>query len=72
MTGRKRGVVKWFDTKKGFGFILDSDEKEHFIHYSGIRAGDKSYKTLVEGQRVSFISSNGEKGLRATDVVHEH
>ncbi len=62
------GTVKWFNNAKGYGFIL-SDEKEEdiFVHYSGI-AGD-GYRSLQEGQRVSFEVEEGPKGLSATNVT---
>jgi CspA family cold shock protein len=62
------GTVKWFNNAKGYGFIL-SDEKDEdiFVHYSGI-AGE-GYRTLQEGQRVSFEVEEGPKGLSATNVT---
>ncbi|HHB12936.1 MAG TPA: cold-shock protein [Chromatiales bacterium] len=62
------GTVKWFNNAKGYGFIL-SDEKEEdiFVHYSGI-AGE-GYRSLQEGQRVSFDVEEGPKGLSATNVT---
>lgn len=62
------GTVKWFNNAKGYGFIL-SDEREEdiFVHYSGI-AGE-GYRSLQEGQRVSFDVEEGPKGLSATNVT---
>ena len=63
------GKVKWFNPRKGYGFIATSDGRDIFVHYSNI-AGD-GYKTLVEGDPVSFDVVEGEKGLRAENVVHK-
>jgi CspA family cold shock protein len=61
------GTVKWFNTRKGYGFISTDDGADIFVHYSNI-SGD-GYKTLVEGDSVSFDVVEGEKGLRAENVV---
>ena len=61
------GTVKWFDNKKGFGFIEQDDSNEDvFVHYSSLMM--EGFKTLEEGDRVSFEVSRAEKGLRATNV----
>jgi cold shock CspA family protein len=63
-----QGTVKWFNAEKGFGFIApDEGGKDVFVHYSAI-AGS-GYKSLDEGQRVSFEASQGQKGPQA-DTVH--
>jgi len=62
------GKVKWFNTRKGYGFISTKDGTDIFVHYSNI-SGD-GYRTLVEGDPVSFDIVEGEKGLRAENVVH--
>lgn len=61
------GTVKWFNQRKGYGFICTPDGKDVFVHYSNI-AG-KGFKSLVEGDPVSFEIVEGEKGLRAENVV---
>ncbi len=61
------GKVKWFNPRKGYGFIATADGRDIFVHYSSI-SGD-GYKTLVEGDSVTFDIVDGEKGLRAENVV---
>jgi len=61
------GKVKWFDEKKGFGFIEQEDGPDVFVHYSAI--GGDGFKTLQEGQSVTFDISDGDKGPQATNVV---
>ena len=61
------GKVKWFDEKKGFGFIERQDGNDVFVHFRAI-SGD-GYKTLAEGQEVQFEVEQGEKGPQATNVV---
>ena len=63
------GTVKWFNQKKGYGFISASDGREVFVHYSNISG--EGFKTLVEGDVVSFDIADGEKGPRAENVVHK-
>jgi CspA family cold shock protein len=61
------GTVKWFNESKGFGFITPEDgSKDVFIHYSAI--ADSGYRTLAEGQSVTFNVENGPKGPQATNV----
>ncbi len=61
------GKVKWFNPRKGYGFIATADGRDIFVHYSSI-SGD-GYKPLVEGDPVTFDVVEGEKGLRAENVV---
>ena len=65
------GVVKWFNSERGYGFILrDSDEnEEYFVHYSYIDM--EGYKTLKPGQKVTFELIETEKGVQAQNVVPE-
>ncbi|MFC1852385.1 cold-shock protein [candidate division CSSED10-310 bacterium] len=60
------GVVKWFNEKKGFGFIEQEDGTDVFVHYTGI-AGT-GFKSIREGDRVSFDIEQGEKGPAAKNV----
>ena len=62
------GTVKWFNDAKGFGFITPSDgSKDVFVHYSAI--ANQGFRTLVEGQKVTFNAENGPKGPQATHVA---
>ena len=62
-----KGQVKWFDQKKGYGFITREDGDDLFVHYSAIN-GD-GFRTLDEGDEVEFEISQGKKGLQATNVT---
>ena len=61
------GVVKWFNEKKGFGFIEQEDGSEVFVHFSGISG--TGFKTLKEGDKVTFDVEPGQKGPRAVNVT---
>ena len=63
------GTVKWFNESKGFGFISQESGPDVFAHYSEI-AGS-GFKTLAEGDRVSFEITDGAKGPKATNIVKE-
>jgi CspA family cold shock protein len=65
--GKIDGNVKWFNPRKGFGFIATPDGRDIFVHYSSI-SGD-GYKTLTEGDAVTFDIVEGDKGLRAENVI---
>lgn len=61
------GTVKWFDAKKGFGFIEQESGDDVFVHFRAIQ-GD-GYKTLDEGQAVEFDLEEGDKGPQAVNVI---
>ncbi|MGI9535287.1 MAG: cold-shock protein [Thermodesulfobacteriota bacterium] len=64
----QQGTVKWFNSAKGYGFIVsDEDQKDVFVHYSVIEG--EGYKSLSEGESVQFEASEGPKGPLATKVV---
>jgi CspA family cold shock protein len=60
------GEVKWFNNTKGYGFIRQEDGTDIFVHFSAIQA--EGYKTLQQGQKVSYEIVNGPKGLQADKV----
>lgn len=64
--GRERGVVKWFNVKKGFGFITWDRGEDVFVHFRSIRG--QGHRSLAEGQRVKFTVVRGDKGPQAEDV----
>lgn len=61
-----QGTVKWFDAKKGFGFISVEDGDDIFVHFSAIQ--DEGFKSLEEGDAVQFEVVNGAKGPQAANV----
>lgn len=61
-----QGKVKWYDKKKGYGFVVGPDGKDVFVHYTGF--DDPSLRTLNEGQTVEYEVAQGEKGPRAIKV----
>ncbi len=61
------GTVKWFNEKKGFGFIEQENGPDVFVHHSGIKM--EGFKTLKEGARVTFEIEQGQKGPSAVNVV---
>jgi CspA family cold shock protein len=63
----ERGVVKWFNGAKGYGFIQRSTGEDVFVHFSAIQ--ESGFKTLNEGDAVDFECQQGPKGLNATNVV---
>ena len=67
MSERKTGTVKWFNDRKGFGFIRIDDEQDVFVHYSALQG--EGFKTLKEGESVEVDMVEGAKGPQAANVV---
>jgi cold shock protein len=68
MSNRRNGIVKWFNAGKGFGFITPDDgAADVFVHFRSIMT--EGYKSLDEGQALSFILTQGPKGLQAEEVM---
>lgn len=61
------GTVKWFDETKGYGFITNDEGGDIFVHFSSIEGG--GFKSLAEGDKVSFEIEKGDKGPKAVNVV---
>jgi cold shock protein len=61
------GTVKWFKNEKGYGFITGEDGQDVFVHFSAIQG--EGYKSLHEGQKVSYDVVDGQKGPQASNVV---
>lgn len=60
------GTVKWFDSKKGFGFIVDTQGRDVFVHFSSI--GGEGFRALKDGEQVEYKECSGDKGLSAKTV----
>ncbi|WP_019614993.1 transcription antiterminator/RNA stability regulator CspE [Psychromonas ossibalaenae] len=68
MSNSTTGLVKWFNEEKGFGFISQNDGgTDVFVHFRAIAS--EGFKTLAEGQKVSFDVEQGQKGLQAANVI---
>ena len=66
MSEKLSGTVKWFNSSKGYGFICREDGEDLFVHFSSINAS--GFKTLKEGQAVTFTEGTGQKGPQAENV----
>ncbi len=63
------GTVKWFNSRKGYGFISSEDGNDVFVHFSALSGEGDEYKTLNENDKVEFDVVQGEKGPQASNVV---
>jgi len=68
MSHRVEGIVKWFNDSRGYGFVYESEDlpEEFFVHFSAIEMD--GFKTLTEGQKVSFTLVQTDKGVQASSV----
>ena len=66
MSQREAGTIKWFDAKKGYGFINRQNGEDVFVHFSAIQG--TGYRTLQDGQKVEFEVVQGQKGPQATNL----
>ena len=66
MSDRQTGTVKWFNDAKGFGFISRENGEDVFVHFRAIQSS--GFKSLQEGQKVTFVVAKGQKGLQADEV----
>jgi CspA family cold shock protein len=66
MSNRQSGTVKWFNDEKGYGFITPQSGDDLFVHFKAIQAD--GFKTLKEGQAVTFVATRGQKGMQAEEV----
>jgi CspA family cold shock protein len=64
-----QGTVKWFNTSKGYGFITVEEGTDIFVHNSAIKNGGFGFKSLIEGEEVSFDIEHGPKGPSTVNVV---
>ncbi len=65
-----KGTVKWFNSKKGFGFITPDDgSPDVFVHYSAIQAESEEFKIIYEGDIVDYETTEGQKGPQASNVT---
>ncbi len=67
MSDRLTGTVKWFNARKGYGFIGREDGEDVFVHFSAIQMD--GYRRLDEGQEVEFTIEEGPKGIQAAEVI---
>jgi len=66
MMDRSVGTVKWFDNAKGFGFIINDDGEDVFVHYRSIEG--EGFKSLSEGEPVEYLQTQSDKGWQAAEV----
>jgi len=61
-----RGTVRWFDSKRGYGFILNKEEKDVFVHYTNLQG--EGFRALSQGQMVEYEEFESERGLKSRNV----
>ena len=66
MSNRENGTVKWFNDEKGYGFITPESGADLFVHYRSIESA--GFKSLSEGQKVTFVAVKGQTGMQADQV----
>ena len=64
-----QGTVKWFNSRKGYGFITSEEGNDVFVHFSAIVGDESEFKSLNENDKVEFEVVEGQKGLQANEVV---
>jgi len=64
-----KGTVKWFNSRKGYGFITSEEGTDVFVHFSAIQAQGDEFKSLNENDKVEFDITEGQKGPQASNVV---
>ena len=69
MLSKLKGTVKWFNSRKGYGFISSEEGSDVFVHYTALAGDDSEYKTLNENDKVEFEVVEGQKGPQASNVV---
>ena len=69
MLSNLKGTVKWFNSRKGYGFISSEEGSDVFVHYTALAGDDSEYKTLNENDKVEFEVVEGQKGPQASNVV---
>ena len=66
MSNRQTGTVKWFNDEKGYGLITPQSGDDLYVHFKAIQSD--GFKSLKEGQQVSFVATRGQKGMQAEEV----
>jgi len=69
VSNMNKGTVKWFNAEKGYGFITGEDGQDVFVHFSAING--EGFKSLDEGQQVTYDLSEGARGMQAANVTKE-
>ena len=67
MSEKITGTVKWFNSRKGYGFLEQESGPDVFVHFSAIQS--EGFRNLIEGQKVEFVIEEGPKGLQAAQVI---